>query len=375
MKKLIRLSKSVIGEAEKNAVLGVLDREFLGMGKEVQEFEDLLTKFFGRKAICVNTGTAALHLALQSLGVGHGDEVLVQSITYLATFQAISATGAKPIPCEINPNTITIDVDDAKKRLTDKTKVIIPVHYASGMGELDKVYNFAADNGLRVVEDAAHAFGCYYKERKVGSFGDVACFSLVGTKNITSGEGGVIVTNDNSVTQKASDARLLGVENDSEKRYTGERRYDFDVKYQGWRYHMSNIMAAIGIEQLKKLPQFSLSRKYIARRYRRMLEPVNSIELLDQDINSIIPHIFVIKLKRGNNEKVREELLKRSIQTGIHYYPNHLLSLYKKDGALPLPITEEMYPKLLTLPIHPDLRSYEVDYICENLIEVLNETK
>ena len=143
MDKVIRLSKSVIGEAEKKAVMGVLDREYLGMGKEVQEFENVLHDFLGRPTVCVNTGTAALHLALQALGIGPGDEVLVQSLTYVASFQAISATGATPVPCEVDPDTLTLDVNDARKRLTERTKAVMPVHYAGGMGALDEIYEFA----------------------------------------------------------------------------------------------------------------------------------------------------------------------------------------------------------------------------------------
>jgi len=369
---VIRLSKSVIGDAEKKAVMGVLDREFLGMGKEVQEFENLLTQFFNRPAVCVNTGTAALHLALQALGVGPGDEVLVQSLTYVASFQAISATGARPVACEVDPSTITININDAKKHLTNRTKVIMPVHYASGMGELDDIYTFARDNGLRIVEDAAHAFGGYYNGKKVGSFGDIACFSFDGIKNITSGEGGAIVTDDETVLQKVRDARLLGVEKDTEKRYSGERSWDFDVKYQGWRNHMSSIMAAIGIEQFKKLPVFSASRQSLAKRYHNNLGSIDSIELLDQDLSSIVPHIFVIKLKSGNRDDVRRILLEQGIQTGVHYQPNHILSLYNVENTS-LPVTEELFHKLLTLPLHPDLEESDIDYICSKLIGCLDQ--
>ena len=369
---LIRLSKSVIGESEKEAVMGVLDREYLGMGGEVQEFEDLLSQFFGRPAVCANTGTAALHIALQALGIGRGDEVLVQSITYVASFQAISATGAKPIPCEVEHDTITLDVDDAEKRLTDKTRAVMPVHYASGMGALDEIYEFAEKHDLRVVEDAAHAFGGYYKGRKIGSFGDVACFSFDGIKNITSGEGGAIVTDDKTVLQRVKDARLLGVEKDTEKRYRGERSWAFDIKYQGWRCHMSNIMAAIGIAQLKRFPEFALLRRDLSKRYRKNLESVDSIELLRHDPDSIVPHIFVIKLIAGNRDKIREKMLEHGIQTGVHYEPNHHLSLYHDDGTAPLPMTEEVAPKLLTLPLHPDLEESDVDYICEQLIGYLD---
>lgn len=369
MADVIRLSKSVIGEAEKKAVMGVLDREYLGMGSEVQEFENMLSRFFERPAVCVNTGTAALHIALQALGLGSGDEVLVQSLTYVASFQAISATGAKPVPCDVDPDTITLDVKDAEKRLTDRTRAVMPVHYSGGMGALDEIYEFAEDNGLRVVEDACHAFGGYYKGKKVGSFGDIACFSFDGIKNITAGEGGAVVTDDETVLQKVRDARLLGVEKDTEKRYKGERSWEFDVSKQGWRYHMSNIMAAIGIEQFKRLPEFAARRRHLAKKYRENLGSNSSIELLEQDMDSIVPHIFVIKLKSGHRDEIRNKLLAKGIQTGVHYQPNHVLSLYN-DG-ISLPVTEEIFPRLLSLPLHPGLKDSDIDYICEQLMECL----
>ncbi|WP_319508430.1 DegT/DnrJ/EryC1/StrS family aminotransferase [uncultured Methanolobus sp.] len=363
-KRHIRLSKSVIGEDEKKAVSSVLDREYLGMGQDVQLFEKNLSSFFERDAVCVNTGTAALHLALQALGVGPGDEVLVQSLTYVASFQAISATGARPIPCEVDPATITLDVDDAKSRLTGHTRVVMPVHYASGMGDLDGLYEFAEENDLRVVEDAAHAFGCHYNGRKVGSFGDIACFSFDGIKNITSGEGGAIVTNDAEVLRRVRDARLLGVEKDTDKRYSGERSWDFDVSYQGWRYHMSNVMAAIGNEQLKKFSDFAEKRQSLLKRYQDCLVNMDSIKLLDYGQASIVPHIFVIKLCGSYRSELMEMLGEVGIQTGVHYKPNHHLSFY--SGAS-LPVTDEIAPKLLTLPLHPDLTLSDVDYICDHL--------
>jgi len=365
---LIRLSKSVIGEAEKKAVMGVLDREYLGMGKEVQEFEDALSRFFDRQVACVNTGTAALHLALSASGIGPGDEVLVQSLTYVASFQAISATGAAPVPCEVYPDTVTLDVDDAGKRLTGKTKAVMPVHYAGSPGDLDGIYEFAKDNGLRVIEDACHAFGGLYRGKKVGSFGDIACFSFDGIKNITCGEGGAIVTDDEDVLRRVRDARLLGVEKDTEKRYKGERSWEFDVNGQGFRYHMSNIMAAIGIEQIKRLPEFSTRRRMLVKRYCRNLASCGSIELLKQDIDSIVPHIFVIKLVNADREKIRENMQALGIQTGVHYMPNHLLSFYHGSN---LPVTEGLFRKLLTLPLHPDLVEDDIDRICEALISCL----
>jgi dTDP-4-amino-4,6-dideoxygalactose transaminase len=166
---------------------------------------------------------------LQAIGVGVGDEVLVPTLTYVATFQAVSACGAIPVACDVRRADGLLDLEDAARRITPRTKAVMPVHYASFPGDLDALYAFAERHGLRVVEDAAHAFGCEYKGRRIGSFGDVACFSFDGIKNITSGEGGAIVSSDPEIIARAMDARLLGVIKDSEKRYAGERSWEFDV--------------------------------------------------------------------------------------------------------------------------------------------------
>lgn len=166
--KLIRLSKSCLSSSEKQAVMGVLNREFLGMGNEVQQFEQALTEFFGRPTVCVVNGTAAVHLAVQACGIGVNDEVLVPSLTYVASFQVVSATGAKPVACDIDPETCILDWRDAERRITPRTKAIMPVHYGGGVGDLDGIYNFAHQHGLRVIEDAAHAFGTTHSGKRVG---------------------------------------------------------------------------------------------------------------------------------------------------------------------------------------------------------------
>ena len=368
----IRLSKSCLGQEEKRAVMGVLDREFLGMGAEVQQFERELSQFFGREAVCVSTGTAALQLALQGCGIGVGDEVLVQSLTYVASFQAISSVGATPIACDLNPATLTIDWRDAEKRLTNKTKAIMLVHYSGGVGELDELYAFAQKNKLRVIEDAAHAFGTVYRGRRVGSFGDIACFSFDGIKNITSGEGGCLVANDQGVLRSVRDARLLGVENDTEKRYKSDRSWQFDVSSQGWRYHMSNIMAAIGIEQLKRFDEFAGIRRRRAKLYDALLKGHQKIVTLDHNYEEIVPHIYVVRLTGcSDRTQIQQKLLGNGIQTGIHYQPNHLLSYYRRQDIDPLPITETIYPQLLTLPLHAELSEDDVNYVASALRESL----
>ena len=347
--KVIRLSKSCIGNEEKKAVLDVLEKEYLGMGEEVLKFEKELKLFFGREVVCVVNGTAALQLALEACGIGDEDEVLVPSFTYLASFQAISATGAIPIPCDVDAKTFLIDINDIKKRITNKTKAIMPVHYTGGVSNLKDIYEVANELNLRVIEDAAHSFGSTYESKKIGSFGDISCFSFDGIKNITSGEGGCIVSSDKIVLDKIKDLRLLGVEKDSENRYQGKRTWNFDVKNQGWRYHMSNIMASIGIQQLKKFDVFALKRKSLAKRYDDLLSNVNRIATLDRDYKIVVPHIYVIRIiDLKDREKLRSKLLNNNIETGIHYLPNHLLSLYEKNTrGIPLPITEKLHTEIL----------------------------
>lgn len=366
---MIRLSKSIIGTEEISAVSRVLKKEFLGMGAEVKEFEKELDNYFNSNSACVSTGTAAIQLALQAIGIQKNDEILVQSITYLATFQAISALGAIPIPCEVREDTFTIDLKDAQNKLSNRTKAILPVHYAGNPGNLDDIYDFAKKNKLRVVEDAAHAFGSIYKSQLIGSMGDVICFSFDGIKNITSGEGGAVISKDLNVINFIKDARLLGVEGDSKNRYKNRRSWDFDVKIQGWRYHMSDIMASIGRVQLSKFSIFKEKRQNLAKYYKKKLEKFKNIKLLDSDYDKVVPHIFVIRLKYDNRDEVRKKLLKYEIQTGLHYKPNHLLSLYKSNHNLKL--SEKIYNQILTLPIHPDLTFKEIDFIIEKLYNII----
>lgn len=365
--KIIKLSKSCISDKEKIAVQKVLDHEYLGMGAEVKEFEDLLSNYFGRKAVCVINGTAALHLALQAVNIKKDDEVLVQSNTYVASFQAISATGGIPIPCDIDPHTLCIDISDAEKKLTSKTKAIMPVHYAGGVGDLDEIYKFASKNKLRVIEDAAHAFGSKYNSKKIGSFGDITCFSFDGIKNITSGEGGCVVTNDKNVINRICDSRLLGVEKDTEKRYSSSRSWVFDVKDQGWRYHMSNIMAAIGIEQLKRFEYLSKKRQQIAKKYDDEFKKIKEVSIFNHNYNEIVPHIYVILLDKSINRSMVQEILKENnIQTGTHWFPAHELSFFKKSN-IKLPITDDICKRILTLPLHPDLSDDDIEIIVNEL--------
>lgn len=373
MASLIRLSKSCVGQEESAALAKVIEAGYLGMGKEVQLFEEELRAYLetSHEVICVNTGTAALHLALSSMDIGPGDEVLVPSITYVASFQAISATGARPVACDVNYDNAFIDLEDASKRLSSRTKAIMPVHYASDSQNMAAVYEFAAAHGLRVFEDAAHGFGCVREGKKIGCEGDVLCFSFDGIKNITSGEGGAVLTGDAELARRIRDARLLGVEKDTEKRYTGQRSWTFDVRHQGYRYHMSNLMAAIGREQLKKLERFGAHRKSCMEYYRQELAGVRGLSFLALNYQDIVSHICVVKVDGGRRDALMEGLRGQQIECGIHYQPNHLLSYYATDYKLP--IAEKLFAELLSLPLHADLTREEQARVVAAIRTILGE--
>lgn len=372
---MIRQSKSSISSLEIKLTTNVLKREFLGMGQEVQEFELAIQKFIGTKknVICVNSGTAALHLALLALNIKCGDDILVPSITYVASIQAIKAVGANPIFCDVGKDNVFIDIIDLQKKITKKTRAIMPVHYAGDSSNMKLIYQFAKENNIKVIEDAAHSFGSFYRGKRVGFFGDAICFSFDGIKNITSGEGGAVVMRKNKSASFIKDARLLGVINDSKKRYTNNRSYTFDVKHIGFRYHMSNINAAIGLAQLSRFETFSIKRKSIVKNYIKHLSSLKGIRLLNLEWDNMVAHIFPVRVLNNKRDQLKNFLLKKNIQTGFHYMPNHKLSFFKTKKIASLPNCEVLSKELITLPLHNDLTIKNQKYIIENIINFLND--
>ncbi len=372
--RFLRLSRSIVGKAEAEAVAAVIEGSgYLGMGDEVRLFEEEIAAYLGvdkYQVTCVNTGTAALHLAVQAC-VPAGGEVLIPSLTFVASFQAALTAGAVPVACDVRLSDGLLDLADAAKRITPNTKAVMPVHYASNPALISEVYAFAKKYNLRVIEDAAHCFGCTYQGKPVGSSGDLVCFSFDGIKNITSGEGGAVVTANPEAGRLIKDARLLSVENDTEKRYQHARSWDFDVKQPGYRFHMSNLMAAIGRTQLKRLDgEFAPARKKLVALYRQKLANLPGIVLLDMDMTGIVPHIHPVRVLHGRKQELIEKLQAQGIPTGMHYKPSHLLTLFG-GGKEHLPISEQLGQELLTLPLHPAVTQEDVDYICKSLKEAL----
>jgi dTDP-4-amino-4,6-dideoxygalactose transaminase len=365
----IRLARSVVGREEADALARVIDQRYLAMGAEVQAFERELAAYLStsRDVMCVNSGTAALHLALQACGIGPGDEVLVPTLTYIATFQAVSATGATPVACDVREDTAWLDPADASRRVTGRTKAIIPVHYAGGTGDLDAVYDLARAHRLRVIEDAAQALGCHYRGRLVGTAGDITCFSFDGIKHVTAGEGGAVVTADREVAERVKDARLLAIQKDTEKRFAGERSWEFDVTDQGWRFHMSNLFAAIGRVQLRRfVTEFRTRRVELAKYYKAAFSGEPHVRLLDLDYaeDAIVPFSFHVFLPQAMRNRVLEALLAEGIECGIHYKPNHLLTKYRQPG-LTLPVAERLHREVIALPFWPELTTADQDLIVD----------
>lgn len=360
---MMKLSRYSVGEDELNAIKNVFNDGYLGMGKFVMQFEKELESFFENKTyvVAVNTGTSALHLAIQACGIGHGDEVLIPSITYIASFQATSATGATPVACDVEMTTGCLCVKDAETRITKNTKAIMHVHYAGNLGNRDAIFALAAKYNLRVIEDAAHSFGSTHQGKRVGESGDITCFSFDGIKNITCGEGGAVVSSDKNITDKVRDLRLLAVQKDTENRFAGKRTWDFDVTEQGWRYHMSNINAAIGLEQLKKIEGFSKTRQALAKAYVKGLQDI-PVQRLDIDLDNVVSHIYPILVPNNQRNALREFLMEHGIETGIHYKPNHLLTKYTATNC---PNADYFGESLVSLPIHVGLTTDDIANICK----------
>src|SRR3989338_97139 len=366
---MIPISKPNIGEEELHQVSLVFKSGWLGMGSVVFEFEKALKSYLNAKhVIAVNTGTSALHIALSALDIKQGDEVIVPSLTYIATVQAILACGAIPKFCDIEENTLNIDLQDVKKQMNSQVRAIIPVHYGGLPCNMDALLKYAHENGIFVIEDAAHAFGSTYNNKKIGSFGDITCFSFDPIKNITCGEGGCVALSNDELAQKIITQRILGIDKDTWQRYKHQRSWFYNVVMPGFRYHMSNINAAIGLVQLQKVDQFIKKRKEIIQKYDQALSDVEGIELLYRDYEQTAPFNYIIKIKHCLRDKLLNFLNNNAIGAGVHYIPNHFHPLFKKYKTH-LHITEKVFEQILSLPLYTDLTGAEIAYVITKIQE------
>ncbi|MGH7619074.1 MAG: DegT/DnrJ/EryC1/StrS family aminotransferase [Gemmatimonadaceae bacterium] len=358
---MIRVSMGCMGSEELAAIQQVFDYGYFGLGTQVLQFEEALQRYLGAPhVIAVNTGTAALHLALDALGIGAGDEVIAPSLTFAACFQAIKMTGATPVSCDVEPDTLLLDIADMERRITPRTRALMPIHYAGSPCDMDAILSLAKRRGLRVVEDAAHAFGSTLQGRRIGSFGDVTTFSFDSIKNLTCGEGGAIVCHDADLADLIRTKRMLGT---NRKPIAGadlqDSRWRYQVTTLGFRYHMGNINAAAGMAQLAKVDGFIARRRAICRRYDEALQSLPDIRPLRIDYDETAPHIYVIRVGGGRRDALARALRAADVETSLNYVPNHLQPYFQSDGAS-LPETERAFAEMLTLPLHCGLSDDDV---------------
>ena len=373
----IPLSDIDLGDEEIKEVVKVLKSKWLSMGPVTQQLEEEFTKYIRVKhAFGVSSGTAALHIAHKVLGIGTKDEVIVPSLTFIATANSVLYCGAKPVFADITSlDNFNISPDDILEKITNKTKAITVVHYGGYLCDMDAIMEIANDHDLKVIEDAAHAPGAEFKGKKCGTIGDVGCFSFFANKNLVTGEGGMIITNDDSLTEKIRIMRSHGMTTLTWDRHKGHA-HSYDAVDIGFNYRINEIASAIGLIQLKKLDENNEKRREIVEKYRKRLENISGISIpFENHKEKPSYHIFPILLSEdvSRNEFINR-LKEKGIQTSIHYPPIHLFTYYRKmfgfeEGMLPK--TEYVGEHEVTLPLHPLMGKEEVEYIVTCVNELL----
>ena len=344
---------------------------WLGMGAYTKEFEDRIGKFLSlrnRYVIATNTGTSALHLALKIAGIGIGDEVITPSFNYVADHQAIKMTGAEVVMCDIIENNLGIDCKKAESLISKKTKAITPLHFAGIPCDQSKVYKLAKKYKLRIIEDATHAFGTSINQKKIGSYGDLVCFSFDPVKIITSIDGGCVIVNNRKELESGQRFRLLGVDKDTTERYKNKRAWDYDVVTEGYRYHLTNIMASVGISQIKNIREFIKSRQQVCRKFNKAFENIEGIKIPQTNFDNISPFIYTIRVYDGKREELIQHLQENKIEVGIHFVPVHKHSFFKNSKIGDMTTTNEVVKQILTLPLHSKMNEKYVNRIIDSVV-------
>ena len=354
--KKIKLFDPAIDEREIKKAVKTLMSGFWASGAgggQVQEFEKNFKKFINSKScVSVNSGTAALHLAATLCDI-KGKEVILPSLSFVSTAHAIMYNGGIPVFVDVNPHTLCIDPEEIKKKISKKTRCIIPVHFGGMPADIKKIQKLSNSN-IMIIEDAAHACGSEFNGKKIGSHGDFVCFSFHPVKNLAMPTGGLISINNHNykkITEDLKSKRWCGISN---------RKYaDYDVDKIGWNFYMNELSAAIGLVQLQKIKKMNNKRKSIAKIYDKELNVSKKIPFT----STCVYHLYWICVRDRNF--FRKKLLEKGIETGTHYKPIHQLSLYKKSVKLPL--TEKIANEIVTIPIHPNLTLGETDYIVKTI--------
>ena len=357
-----------IDEADIVAVTSSMRNGWLTTGPKVKEFESRMAALSGVKhAVALNSCTAGLHIGMLALGVEPGDEVIMPSLTFVAGAESAKQIGAVPVFCDIDPETLCISVDTIDEVRTARTRMIMPMHYAGRPAGIKHIVAYGRENGISVLEDAAHSVGMLDDGRWAGAVSDGAVLSFYATKNIATAEGGMFLTNDDRIMERVRLLSLHGMDKDAWKRYTYGGTWRYDVSVVGYKYNMPDLCAALGLSQLDKLSAMQRRREEIAASYVDALLEIPGLEAVgltvgprDNHALCMFPVVVNEKLTGIDRDRLIDELRDRNIGTSVHYIPTHLFSAFKAPHPGALPITERVWQQLISLPLYPDIADEDV---------------
>jgi perosamine synthetase len=371
-----------VGDEEIRSVVETLRSGWLTTGAKVSKFEEDFAKYVGsRCALAVNSCTAALHLALDAVGIKEGDEVIVPTMTFAATAEVVLYFRAKPVLVDCEPDTLNIDVEQIERNITRHTKAIIPVHFGGQPCDMDRIVSIARKHDLKVIEDAAHSLPASYKGKMIGTIGDITCFSFYATKTITTGEGGMATTDNPEWSDRMRIMSLHGISKDAWNRYSAEGSWYYEVLFPGFKYNLTDVAAALGAEQLKKADHFWRVRERLAGLYNERLADVPEIAtpVLSSDVQHAW-HLYVIQLELERLHLDRNQFInalkEKGIGTSVHFIPLHLHPFYRDSfGYSPgdFPVASAAYQRIVSLPIYPKMTQQDIDRVTDAVRTIVQE--
>lgn len=374
---MIPYGKQTIEQDDIQAVVDVLKSDFLTTGPKIAEFEQTVADYVGAKyAVAISNGTSALHAACFAAGIGPGDEVITTPLTFAASANCVLYCGGTPVFADVDPKTYNIAPEDIRRKITDRTKAIIAVHLAGQPCDMDAIHSIAHEHGLIVIEDGAHALGSVYKGKKVGSMSDMTTFSFHPVKPITTGEGGMIVTDNEDFYKKMILFRSHGITRDDSMMTRNDGPWFYQQFDLGYNYRITDIQCALGCSQMKKLDRFLARRKEIVARYNEAFADCDNIitpyQLSDTESGW---HLYIVQVKKCDRRQVFENMREKGIGVNVHYIPVYMHPYYQEHGYenVHCANAEEIYSHIISLPLYPGLTSEQQDYVIDTLKSLCEE--